>query len=168
MQKLYFQKTVVRWSDLDANRHLANSSFSNFTSYARIAFLRDFGVTMKDLGQLQMGPAILHEQFSYFKEAYEGEEIYITVEIDGMSDDGMIYSFLHNLYREDGTHLCQSKLVGVWFSLTDRKMKAPPTALLEGLKKSIANREVKVLSKSDLKNLPAFPQNIDPSFFKQL
>ena len=168
MQKLYFQKTIVRWSDLDANRHLANSSFSNFTSFARIAFLRDFGVTMHDLGKLQMGPAILHEQFSYFREAHEGEEIYITVEIDGMSEDGMIYSFLHNLYRADGTHLCQSKLLGVWFSLIDRKMKSPSEDILKGLNKSIANREVKTLTKSDLKNLPSFPKNIDPEFFKQL
>ncbi len=168
MQNTYYQKTIVRWSDLDANRHLANSSYMNFTSFARIAFLRDFGISMKDLGKIQLGPAILHEQFSFFREAYEGEEIYITVEIDGMSEDGMLYTFVHNLYRKDGTHLCHSQLTGVWFSLIDRKMKAPPAEMLAQLKKSVGEREIKILTKADLKNLPSFPQNIDPTTFKNM
>lgn len=168
MQNKYFTKTIVRWSDLDANRHLANSSFMNFTSYARIAFLRDFGITMKDLGILQIGPAILHEQFSFYREAYEGEEIYITVEIDGMSEDGMIYTFVHNLYREDGTHLCQSKLFGVWFSLVERKMQAPPKEMADKLRKSVNNQNINVLTKANLKDLPSFPENVDPKMFKLL
>ena len=61
MSKTYFQKTTVRWSDLDANRHLANASYMNFTSYARIAFLREFNISMDKLAEYQIGPAILHE-----------------------------------------------------------------------------------------------------------
>lgn len=167
MKNTYFQKTSVRWSDLDANRHLANASYMNFTSFARIAFLRDYGVAMQNLAEYGIGPAILHEQFSFFKEAMEGEDIYITVEIGGISEDGMIYQFIHNLYNQDGVHLCHSELTGVWFSMSKRKMQAPPTEMLENIKKSFEGKTVKTLSKQDIINLPFRSENVDPSIFTQ-
>ncbi|GEM53322.1 acyl-CoA thioesterase [Empedobacter brevis] len=168
MNNTYFQKTIVRWSDLDANRHLANASYMNFTSFARIAFLRDYGVSMKNLAEYGIGPAILHEQFSFFKEAMEGEEIYISVEIGGMSEDGMIYQFIHNLYNQDGTHLCHSELTGVWFSMTKRKMQAPPIEMLENIQKSFEGKTIKTMSKQDIINLPFRSENVDPSLFQSL
>jgi len=165
MHKIYTQKTVVRWSDLDANRHLANASYMNFTSFARIAFLRDYGITMKDLAIYEIGPAVLHEDFSFFREAHEGEEIFITVEVGGMSDDGMIFEFNQNLYRADGTHLCSSDLIGVWFSMTERKMTIPPVEMVDKIRKSFEGKEVKVLTKMDLMRLPKRAKNIDPSQF---
>ena len=167
MKNTYFQKTSVRWSDLDANRHLANASYMNFTSFARIAFLRDYGVAMQNLAEYGIGPAILHEQFSFFKEAMEGEDIYITVEIGGISEDGMIYQFIHNLYNQDGVHLCHSELTGVWISMSKRKMQAPPTEMLENIKKSFEGKTVKTLSKQDIINLPFRSENVDPSIFTQ-
>ncbi|WP_313579328.1 acyl-CoA thioesterase [Chishuiella sp.] len=167
MENIYFQKTIVRWSDLDANRHLANASYMNFTSFARIAFLRDYNVSMKDLGSYGIGPAILHEQFSFFKEAMEGEEIYISVEIAGMSDDGMIYQFIHDIYNKEGIHLCHSELVGVWFSMKERKMLAPPKEMLDNIKKSFQNKTIKRMSKQDIKNLPFRSVNVNPLNFNQ-
>lgn len=167
MNNKYFQKTIVRWSDLDANRHLANASYMNFTSFARIAFLRDYGISMNDLAVYGIGPTILHEQFSFFKEAMEGEEIYISVEIGGMSEDGMIYQFIHNLYNQDGVHLCHSELTGVWFSMSKRKMQAPPTEMVENIRKSFEGQTIKVMSKQDIINLPFRSENIDPSLFNQ-
>lgn len=163
MSQLYYQKTTVRWSDLDPNRHLANSAYMQFTSFARIAFLRDFGITMEELGKMSLGPAILHEEFSFFKEAYEGDEIYITVEIGGMSEDGMLYTFHHNLYRADGTHLCHSELFGVWFDLNTRKMIAPSNQFTESLRKSFDGKEITLLTKADLAKLAKRPQHIDPT-----
>lgn len=165
MYKIYTQKTVVRWSDLDANRHLANASYMNFTSFARIAFLRDYGITMDDLARYGIGPAVLHENFSFFREAHEGEEIFITIEVGGMSEDGMIFEFNQNLYRKDGTHLCSSDLIGVWFSMSERKMTIPPIEMVEKIKKSFEGKEIKVLTKMDLMRLPKRAQNIDPSNF---
>ncbi len=167
MSKTYFQKTTVRWSDLDANRHLANASYMNFTSYARIAFLREFNISMDKLAEYQIGPAILHEQFSFFREAMEGEEIYISVEIGGMSDDGMIYQFIHNLYNQDGVHLCHSELTGVWFSMEKRKMQAPPTEMVENIRRSFEGKIIKTLSKQDIINLPFRSENVNPSLFNQ-
>lgn len=165
--KPFFAETTIRWSDLDANHHLANASYMNFTSFARVAYLRHFGIGLRNLAEWKIGPAVLHEEFSFFKEGHEGEEIIITVEQTGISDKGELFEFQHNLYRKkDGIHLAYSKLVGVWFSMDKRKITIPSTEMYEKLTKAVSQKTVRRLSLDDLKKLPAKPQNIDPKIFQ--
>lgn len=163
---IYYAETKVRWSDLDANMHLANSSFLNFTSYARVELLRKCGITLADFAKYQFGPAVLREEISYFREAHEGQEIMISVVISGNSDDGEIFEFEHNLYdKKTGTHLAYSRVLGVWFSTKERKKMPPPTELQEKLKNYLDKEKTRVLSMKDLKELPVHPRNIDPKTF---
>ncbi|MFA7448289.1 MAG: thioesterase family protein [Weeksellaceae bacterium] len=164
--KTYYAETKVRWSDLDANMHLANSSFMNFTSFARVELLRKCGITLIDFAKYQFGPAVLREEFSFFKEAHEGQEIMISVAVSGNSEDGEIFEFEHNLYdKKTGTHLAYSRVLGVWFSTKERKKMAPPQEMKEKLEVYLDRENMKVLSMRDLKELPAHPQNIDPKNF---
>lgn len=164
--KLFYAETKVRWSDLDANMHLANASYMNFTSFARIEFLRNAGIKLADLAKFKIGPAVLREEFSFFREAHEGQEVIITVEVTGNSVEGDIFQFEHNLYdKKTGTHLAYSRVFGVWFSMTDRKKQAPPAEILEKIIANIDSEKCRVLNYSDLKNLPVHPQNIDPNTF---
>jgi acyl-CoA thioester hydrolase len=36
---IYYHKHEVRWSDIDANRHLANSSYVQYCAQTRMAFM---------------------------------------------------------------------------------------------------------------------------------
>ena len=36
---VYYHKFEVRWSDIDANRHLANSSYVMYCAQTRMAFM---------------------------------------------------------------------------------------------------------------------------------
>lgn len=162
----FFAETTVRWSDLDANRHLANASYMNFTSYARISYLRKFGVTMQNLEKWNIGPAVLREEFSFFREAHDGQEIVITVQQTGISEKGEMFEFEHNLYlKEDGTHLAYSKVFGVWFSMDKRKITPPPAEMLEKLSLAIDPENIRKLTMDDIKKLPVKPENIDPKMF---
>lgn len=161
----FFAKTVVRWSDLDANRHLANASYMNFTSFARISYLRAHGISMHNLAKWNIGPAVLREEFSFFKEAHDGQEVIISVEQTGISEKGEMFEFEHNLYLNDGTHLAYSRVFGVWFSMDKRKITPPPIEMLEKLVTSIDNSSVKKLTMADLKSLPVKPENINPKIF---
>lgn len=163
----FFVETIVRWSDLDANMHLANASYMNFTSYARIAFLRHCGIKLSDLARYKIGPAVLREEFSFFREAHEGQEIIISVAITGNSENGEIFEFEHNLYdKNSGTHLAYSRVFGVWFSMTERKKTPPPVEMLDKLNANLDPAEVRKLSLADLKSLPVLPNNIDPKTFQ--
>lgn len=165
--KQFYVETVVRWSDLDANMHLANSSYMNFTSFARIAFLRECGIKLSDLAKYKIGPAVLREEFSFFREAHEGQEVMISVKVSGNSVNGEIFEFEHNLYdKKNGTHLAYSRVFGVWFSMTERKKMAPPAEMHAKIMSNVNQEKCRVLSYSDLKNLPVSPKNIDPNTFK--
>lgn len=162
----FYAETKVRWSDLDANMHLANASYMNFTSFARIEFLRHCGIKLTDLAKYKIGPAVLREEFSFFREAHEGQKIIITVSVSGNSETGDIFQFEHNLYdKKTGTHIAYSRVFGVWFSMTERKKQAPPTDMMEKIKANVDPNNCQVLTYSDLKNLPVHPQNIDPNTF---
>lgn len=165
--KVYFAETKVRWSDLDANMHLANASFMNFTSFARIDYLRTIGISLADFARLKVGPAVLREELSFFREAHEGQEIMISVEISGNSENGEIFEFEHNLYdKATGTHLAYSRVFGVWFSTLERKKCPPPAEMQDKLKLHFDWDRMRILSLKDLKELPVMPKNVHPDLFK--
>lgn len=160
--KPFFVELTVRWSDLDANRHLANASYMNFSSHARINYLRECGVTMKKLAEWGLGPAVLREEFSFFKESFENQTIIVTVELSGVSEKNEIFEFTHNFYsKKDGTHLAFSRVFGVWFSMENRKITPPPPEMIEKLKLAINPEKTRRLSLDDIKNLPVKPLNIN-------
>lgn len=162
--KPFFVETTIRWSDLDANRHLANASYMNFTSYARMGYLRHLGISMNHLAKWNIGPAVLREEFSFFKEGYDNEEVIITVEVTGMSETGEMFEFTHNLYKKkDGTHMAYARVFGVWFSMDKRKITPIPAEMLESFSQALDSSKLRLLSLNDLKNLPVKPQNIEIS-----
>lgn len=44
---MYIKEFKIRWSDLDANRHVANSSFPDFLTETRMTYLRENGFTQQ-------------------------------------------------------------------------------------------------------------------------
>lgn len=166
--KIYFAETTVRWSDLDANMHLANSSYMDFTSFARIEFLRKCGITLADFARLKFGPAVLREELSFFREAHEGQEIIISVVVSGNSEDGEIFEFEHNLYdKQSGLHLAYSRVFGLWFSTTSRKRTPPPAEIQNKLMANVDRERMRILSFKDLKELLVHPNNVDPKIFEK-
>lgn len=162
--KPFYTETRIRWSDLDANRHLANASYMNFTSYARMAYLRHLGISIADLARYNLGPAVLREEFSFFREGYDNEEVIITAAQTAISEKGDIFEFTHNLYKKaDGTHMAYSRILGVWFAMDSRKITPPPAEMMDKMKAGIDVSQLRALSQEDLKNLPVKPKNIDIS-----
>lgn len=160
----FYAETRIRWSDLDANRHLANASYMNFTSYARMEYLKYLDISLAHLAKSNLGPAVLREEFSFFKEGYDSEDVIITVEITGMSEKGEMFEFTHNLYKKaDGTHMAHAKVLGVWFSMDLRKISPPSAKMLDAFTRVTAGTELRKMSLADLKNLPVKPKNLDIS-----
>lgn len=155
----YYHKFEVRWNDLDANRHLANSSYSEYCAQTRMAFMNQHKMGLAELNRWGIGPVILHESFSFFKEIYMNQEVIVSLEIGGFAEDGSIYQFLHKFYLPDGTHCATSQVMGVWIDTMLRKATTPPDDILEALNK-FRSSDTKTLTREDIKNLPFKPQNI--------
>lgn len=155
----------VRWSDIDANRHLANSSYMVYTAQTRMAFMNRHKMGVAQLNRWGIGPVILYEQFVYFKEILADQTVYVTLEISGMSDDASIYEFVHHFYLKDGTHCASSKVLGVWIDTMLRKATTPPEDILQVME-AHKDESVRTLTRDDLKNLDFRPQNISPEEFQ--
>lgn len=159
---VYHHKFEVRWSDIDANRHLANSSYVEYCAQTRMAFMNKHKMGLKELNRWGIGPVILHERYSFFKEIYADQTVFVTLEISGTSEDGAIYQFTHKFYLPDGTHCATAEATGVWIDMMLRKTTTPPDDIIEVINE-YRSQTAKILSREDIKGLPFRAENV-PAF----
>ncbi|WGK65963.1 acyl-CoA thioesterase [Croceiramulus getboli] len=156
---MYTKLFEIRWSDLDANRHLANSAYINFMSHTRMGFLMEHGFDQKTLAQLNMGPVVFYEHIYYFKEAFPGKPIEVTLELKGLSDDGMYFEFVHNFYDHKGNHLAHCEMMGAWIDLKSRSLCGLDAEHYKQLNQLSHTADFKVLTKEDTRKYQKRPMN---------
>jgi len=157
---MYKKPFEIRWSDVDANGHLANSAYTNFMSHARMSFFADHGFSMKEILKNGIGPVVFYEHMYYFKESFIGTPITVTIEVSGLSEDGMFFSFDHNFYNHKGEHLAHCKMQGGWIDLKTRRLCGLPQQLLELADKFPKSEGFKTLTKEDTRKHNVRPKNI--------
>ncbi len=157
---LFVEKFDIRWSDLDANRHVANSAYLNFMSHTRMKYLMTHGFDHHDMMKLNIGPVIFHEHIHYFREVLPGQSVYVTLALKGLSKDGMFFEFEHNLYAKDGTHHIYAELMGGFIDLRSRSLTSLPEDLIsrvfDDLKRT---KDFHWLTKEDTRKHQRLPQN---------
>lgn len=123
---MYLKQFEIRWSDLDANRHVANSKYSDFLNETRMSYMREHGFTQKEFAQFNIGPLIFFEEFHYIQEILPNEIIQVGLELLGNSVDFKYTKFAHYIFNQQ-KKLClySGNFVG-WFDLGERKLVAPP------------------------------------------
>lgn len=148
---MYFKEFDIRWSDIDANRHLANSAYVNFMSHTRMGFMIENGLSQREMVSHNIGPVVFHEQLFFFKEAFQGKPITVSFELGGSSEDGMFFKFVHNFYDHKGRNLARGSMQGGWIDLTTRKMRGLPEVLMPMLINAPKSADYKVLTKQDMR-----------------
>lgn len=156
------EKFNIRWSDLDPNRHLANSAFMDFMSQARLNFIQASGVGHQVMSDYDLGPIAFYEHIYYFKEVSPDEPIYISVELKGMSEDGMFFAFNHNIYDQAGHNLAYCDMMGAWMALKTRQLTTLPEALADKFKTLKRADDFKLLTKRDTRHHGVKPKHISP------
>lgn len=149
----------VRWSDIDANRHLANSAYQNFMSHTRMAFLLKNGFTQKELAQYNLGPIVFYEHIYYFKEILPEDTVEVTLKLKGLSEDGMFFSFEHDFYNQNGKNCARCEMMGSWIDMKTRKLTALPEHLLTPLDKLEKTEDFKVLTQEDTRKYGVYPNH---------
>jgi len=157
---MYFKKFEVRWSDVDANRHLANSAYIDFMTHTRMAFLWQLGIDQKVMEQQQMGPVVFYEHMYYFKEVFPGKPISVSLEVTGLSEDGMFFEFNHNFYDSTGKNVAHCEMMGAWMSLKTRKLTALPEELLEKWNALEKPGGFRILTKEDTRKYARKPKDL--------
>lgn len=157
----YFKEFEIRWSDLDANRHLANSTYLEYMAHTRLSFLVELGFSHQLMQERQFGPVVFHEHMYYFKEILPGPPVKVSFEIKGLSKDGMFFEFHHNVYSQDGIHLAHCELMGGWISLKTRKLIPLMPDLLVYFEKVEKPEDFKWLTREDTRKFAKRPQNLE-------
>ena len=157
---MYLKEFEIRWSDIDANRHLANSAYLNFMSHTRMAFLMELGFDQKTMAKQQIGPVVFYEHIYYFKEAFPGKPIKVSMEIVGMSKDGKFFEFHHNFYDYNGVNFAHCEMMGAWMDLKTRSL----TGLTDDFLKVFGEVEkpigFRVLTKEDTRKFAKAPKDL--------
>ncbi|MGJ8591253.1 MAG: acyl-CoA thioesterase [Aquaticitalea sp.] len=157
---MYKKQFEIRWSDVDANRHLANSAYVNFMSHTRVSFFEDHGFSLNNLAKFDISPVIFHEHIYYFKEAFLGTPITVSLEISGLSQDGMFFKIVHNIYDNNGKNLAHCDLLGAWINLKTRKLTALPKEFLNEMESFPKTSNFKVLTKEDTRKNAVMPKDL--------
>ncbi len=158
---MYKKQFEIRWSDIDANRHLANSAYINFMSHTRTAFLQDHGFSLMALSKSDLGPVVFYEHIHYFKESFLGQPLTVSLEVSGLSEDGMFFKFDHNFYNHKGENLAYCEIFGAWIDLKTRKLTGLSEALLPMANKFPKSKNFKIISKEDARLHGRKPENLN-------
>ena len=156
----YVKEFEVRWSDVDANRHMGNSAFINFGAHTRMHYLMQMGFDHRFLARNQVGPVVFYENICYFKEVMPGQKLRVSFEIKGFSKDCMFFEFHHNFYDEKGNHVALCELMGGWFSLETRKLITMNEEMLAKIHSLEKEADFRWLTKEDTRKHAKRPQNL--------
>ena len=157
---MFLKEFEIRWSDLDANRHLANVTYSIYAGETRMAFLKSLGLTHQRLLNLEIGPIVFNEHFFYFKEVLLGEKIRVSTVLSGMSSEGTFFEFEHNFYSEKGLNMARCEMIGGWMNLSSRKLTSIPKELITQFKKTNEILSFKELTSKDTRKWNKMPKNL--------
>ncbi|MGJ8665206.1 MAG: acyl-CoA thioesterase [Patiriisocius sp.] len=158
---MYLKEFEVRWSDIDANRHLANSAYINYMSHTRLSFMLENGFGQAKMVEQNIGPVVFYEHMFYFKEVFPGKPIRVSIELKGISENGMYFSFQHNFYDHKGRNIARCEMMGGWIDLTERKLRDLPEELFINLNKLDRTDDFYVITKEHTRKHGQVPQNLE-------
>lgn len=119
----------VRWADLDGNRHVRNTIFSEYATHTRFRLLETLGFPQDRLEELRFGPVVLKEEIRYRREVLFGDVLRVDVRCSGLSEDGSQWRVRQDVYRADKKEAAILIIQGSWIDLDKRKAIAPPPEL---------------------------------------
>lgn len=121
----------IRWADLDANRHVRNTVFSEFATHTRFRLLEAHGFPQERFESLRFGPVMFREEIRYRRELVFGDDATVSVIAAGLSEDGSRWRVHQEVTRADGKQAAILRIDGAWIDLDSRKLIPPPPDLLD-------------------------------------
>lgn len=125
-----FSRTIqIRWSDIDANRHLRHSAYYDYGAALRIMFLAENGLTTNRMEELQIGPILFREEAIFKREIILEDVITVDVELSKATENFSRWSLRHNFVKADGTLAALVTIDAAWMDLVKRKLTVPDESI---------------------------------------
>lgn len=134
MSDVFRTQMEIRWADLDANKHVRNTAYSEFATHARLRFLAARGFPAERFTRIGIGPIFFREETVFRRELHLGDIVTIEVRSDGLAPDVSRWRVVHRILQGSGAEAAWVTVDGAWMDLASRKLAAPPDDLAEALR----------------------------------
>jgi len=130
---MYSKTLYAGWADMDFNSHMRNTAYLDKAADVRQMFLMEHGFPVEEFFRLKIGPVVMKDEVEYFKEIGLQQQITMTYALAGHADDGSRFLLRHEVFRPDGKLSARVTSGGGWLDLKERRLIAPPPALLAAM-----------------------------------
>jgi acyl-CoA thioester hydrolase len=130
---MYTKTLYAGWADMDFNAHMKNTAYLDKAADVRQMFLMENGFPVQEFVRLRIGPVVMKDEIEYFKEVHLQEQITVTYVLAGHAPDGSRFLLRHEVFRQDGKLSARVTSTGGWLHLNERRLIAPPPALLSAM-----------------------------------
>jgi len=122
----YIQRFRIRYSDLDTNGHVANTSYLKYSLDTRVGHLFANGLTAAMMSESGSAPVVFREEITYLKELFAPEEIEVHYWIKSLHEDGIRFEACTQIRRPGGEVAAHINIQGGWMNLRKRRLEKPP------------------------------------------
>lgn len=145
---MYQKRLQAGWGDMDFNGHMGNTAYLDHAADVRVMFFAEHGFPASEFARLRIGPVIQKEELEYFREVNLLEEITVTYESAGLSEDGSRFIVRNEFFRADGKLIARVTSTGGWLDLSARKLIVPPDGLRSAMQELTQTSDFQQLSSS--------------------
>jgi acyl-CoA thioester hydrolase len=138
----------VRWTDIDANRHVRYSAYIDAAAEQRYRFFSEHDLAPEVFDKLDMGPVYTTLTATFFREARLGEALTIHYLLTGMSPSGTRWKVQHDFLKANGKKAVSVSLEGTILNLTTRQPVAPTPEIMSVFQLVPRSRDFELLSES--------------------
>jgi len=130
---MYSKMLYAGWGDMDFNAHMKNTAYLDKAADVRQMFLIENGFPVEEFLRLRIGPVIMKDEVEYFNEVGLQQQITVSYALAGHALDGSRFLLRNEVFRPDGKLSARITSAGGWLDLAERKLVAPPPALLSAM-----------------------------------
>ena len=122
-----------RWGEIDSNGHMRNVAYLDISANARMEFFNANGYTLTEFFGAGIGPVVLKDEIEYKREVRLAEDLTVTNELAGMSEDNTRFIFRNQFIKANGKLACKISSLVAFFDIATRKTIAPPENLIKAI-----------------------------------
>ena len=126
----YTMPYEVRWTDIDANRHVRYSVYIDAAAELRYRFFTQHDLPPEAFDQLGVGPVYTSLTANFFREVRLGETLTITYQLAGLSEHGIRWKVRHDFLKANGKKAVTVSLEGTILNLTTRQPTIPTPEIM--------------------------------------
>ena len=121
----FYQPIEIRYGDLDPQGHVNNAKYLTYFEQARIQYMINLGLFIKDQSFMKIGVIIADVHITYFEPIYFGQNIKVGVHAAKLGNKSMTWE--QNIVdAETGKEIAKGEVIIVTYDYRDEKTISVP------------------------------------------